>query len=113
MKSWWYANASMWYMLLLLFRKPPITTYRLILDYRGAAEIDVHFWNTIPSKIPSPQNDAGQWGVPCAITEPQAEAPFQTIVNNRRPDGDAYKKTDKKIFISGGIIRMRNMVHWY
>ena len=78
----------------------------------GAAELIVHFGNEDLKETFVPKMLTGSWGGTMCLTEPQAGSSLSDIVTTAEPDGDSYKISGQKIFISGGDYKgVENIVH--
>lgn len=78
----------------------------------GAAELIVHFANTSLRDTYVPKMITGDWGGTMCLTEPQAGSSLSDIITTAVPDGDGYKISGQKIFISGGDYQgAENIVH--
>lgn len=78
----------------------------------GAAELIVHFGSQFLKDTYVPNMMAGQWGGTMCLTEPQAGSSLSDIITTAVPDGDFYKISGQKIFISGGDYKgVENIVH--
>lgn len=78
----------------------------------GAAELIVHFGSQELKDAYIPNMLSGKWGGTMCLTEPQAGSSLSDIVTEAAPDGDHYKLTGQKIFISGGDYKgADNIVH--
>jgi len=78
----------------------------------GAAELIVHFGNTSLKDTYVPKMITGEWGGTMCLTEPQAGSSLSDIITAAVPDGDTYKISGQKIFISGGDYQgVENIVH--
>ena len=78
----------------------------------GAAELIVHFGNTSLKDTFLPKMITGDWGGTMCLTEPQAGSSLSDIITAAVPDGDSYKISGQKIFISGGDYQgVENIVH--
>jgi len=78
----------------------------------GAAELIVHFANEKLNKTFVPKMLTGAWGGTMCLTEPQAGSSLSDIVTAAEPEGDFYKISGQKIFISGGDYQgVENIVH--
>ena len=78
----------------------------------GAAELIVHFGNQFLKDTYVPKMMKGEWGGTMCLTEPQAGSSLSDIVTTAVPDGDSYKISGQKIFISGGDYKgAENIVH--
>jgi butyryl-CoA dehydrogenase len=78
----------------------------------GAAELIVHFANTSLRDTYVSKMITGDWGGTMCLTEPQAGSSLSDIITTAVPDGDGYKISGQKIFISGGDYQgAENIVH--
>lgn len=78
----------------------------------GAAELIVHFGSQELKDTYVPKMLSGAWGGTMCLTEPQAGSSLSDIVTEATPDGDTYKLSGQKIFISGGDYKgAENIVH--
>jgi len=78
----------------------------------GAAELIVHFGNASLKETYIPKMITGDWGGTMCLTEPQAGSSLSDIITAAVPDGDSYKISGQKIFISGGDYQgVENIVH--
>ncbi|TXD85259.1 acyl-CoA dehydrogenase [Subsaximicrobium wynnwilliamsii] len=78
----------------------------------GAAELIEHFGNQSLKDTYVPKMMAGEWGGTMCLTEPQAGSSLSDIVTTAFPNGDSYKISGQKIFISGGDYKgAENIVH--
>ena len=78
----------------------------------GAAELIVHFADKELSDTFLPKMLTGDWGGTMCLTEPQAGSSLSDIVTAATPDGDSYKISGQKIFISAGDYQgVQNVVH--
>lgn len=78
----------------------------------GAAELIVHFGNENLNKKFVPKMLTGAWGGTMCLTEPQAGSSLSDIITSAAPEGDCYKISGQKIFISGGDYQgVENIVH--
>jgi len=78
----------------------------------GAAELIVHFANTSLRDTFVPKMITGDWGGTMCLTEPQAGSSLSDILTTAVPDGEGYKISGQKIFISGGDYQgAENIVH--
>ncbi len=78
----------------------------------GAAELIDHFGSEALKETYIPKMLAGDWGGTMCLTEPQAGSSLSDIATTAEPNGDHYKLSGQKIFISGGDYReAENIVH--
>ena len=78
----------------------------------GAAELIVHFGNASLNDTYVPKMITGDWGGTMCLTEPQAGSSLSDIVTAAVPNGESYKISGQKIFISGGDYQgAGNIVH--
>ena len=78
----------------------------------GAAELIVHFASPALKDTYVPNMLTGDWGGTMCLTEPQAGSSLSDIMTTAVPEGDAYKISGQKIFISGGDYEgVENIVH--
>lgn len=78
----------------------------------GAAELIVKFADKEINDMFIPKMLTGDWGGTMCLTEPQAGSSLSDIVTSAEPDGDGYKISGQKIFISGGDYQgVENVVH--
>ncbi|MBT8297103.1 MAG: acyl-CoA dehydrogenase [Maribacter sp.] len=78
----------------------------------GAAELIVHFGSALLRDAFVPKMITGDWGGTMCLTEPQAGSSLSDIITAAVPDGDTYKISGQKIFISGGdYLGVENIVH--
>jgi butyryl-CoA dehydrogenase len=79
----------------------------------GAAELIIHFASKELNDYYVPHMLSGKWGGTMCLTEPQAGSSLSDIVTKAIPtDGDYYKISGQKIFISGGDNQFaENIVH--
>lgn len=78
----------------------------------GAAELILHFGSHALKDTYAPKMLSGQWSGTMCLTEPQAGSSLSDIVTEAVPDGDHYKISGQKIFISGGDYKGAvNVVH--
>jgi len=78
----------------------------------GAAELIVHFGNASLNDTYVPKMITGDWGGTMCLTEPQAGSSLSDIVTTAVPNGESYKISGQKIFISGGDYQgAGNIVH--
>ena len=78
----------------------------------GAAELIVHFANASLKDTYVPKMITGDWGGTMCLTEPQAGSSLSDIITTAIPDGEGYKISGQKIFISGGDYQgAENIVH--
>ena len=78
----------------------------------GAAELIVHFGNDSLKDTYVPRMISGAWGGTMCLTEPQAGSSLSDIETSAVADGDHYKISGQKIFISGGDYQgAENIVH--
>jgi len=78
----------------------------------GAAELIVHFANASLKDTYVPKMITGDWGGTMCLTEPQAGSSLSDIITMAVPEGEGYKISGQKIFISGGDYQgAENIVH--
>jgi len=78
----------------------------------GAAELILHFGNDRLKKTYVPNMLTGTWNGTMCLTEPQAGSSLSDIVTAAIPEGDHYRISGQKIFISGGDYKgVTNVVH--
>jgi butyryl-CoA dehydrogenase len=78
----------------------------------GAAELILHFGNDHLKKTYVPNMLTGTWNGTMCLTEPQAGSSLSDIVTAAVPEGDHYRISGQKIFISGGDYKgVTNVVH--
>ena len=78
----------------------------------GAAELILHFGDDHLKKTYVPNMLTGAWNGTMCLTEPQAGSSLSDIVTAAIPEGDHYRISGQKIFISGGDYKgVTNVVH--
>ncbi len=78
----------------------------------GSSELIVHFGGKFLIETFVPKMITGDWGGTMCLTEPQAGSSLSDIITAAVPDGDTYKITGQKIFISAGDYQgVENVVH--
>ena len=78
----------------------------------GAAELILHFADDALKDLYIPKMNTGEWSGTMCLTEPQAGSSLSDIETEATPEGDHYKISGQKIFISGGDYRgAKNVVH--
>jgi len=78
----------------------------------GAAELILHFGNDRLKKTYVPNMLTGTWNGTMCLTEPQAGSSLSDIITAAVPEGDHYRISGQKIFISGGDYKgVTNVVH--
>lgn len=78
----------------------------------GAAELIVHFASENLNKTFVPKMLSGSWGGTMCLTEPQAGSSLSDILTSATEEGDSFKISGQKIFISGGDYHgVENIVH--
>ncbi|MGB5498125.1 MAG: acyl-CoA dehydrogenase [Maribacter sp.] len=78
----------------------------------GAAELIIHFGTASLKDAFVPKMITGDWGGTMCLTEPQAGSSLSDISTMAVPDGEGYKISGQKIFISGGdYLGVENIVH--
>ncbi len=78
----------------------------------GAAELILHFGDAHLKETYVPNMLTGAWNGTMCLTEPQAGSSLSDIVTTAFPEGDHYRISGQKIFISGGDYKgVENVVH--
>ncbi len=78
----------------------------------GSSELIVHFGSRPLIETFVPKMLTGEWGGTMCLTEPQAGSSLSDIMTTAVPEGDIYKITGQKIFISAGDYQgVENVVH--
>jgi butyryl-CoA dehydrogenase len=78
----------------------------------GAAELILHFGSDHLKNTYVPHMLTGAWNGTMCLTEPQAGSSLSDIVTSAEPEGDHYRISGQKIFISGGDYKgVTNVVH--
>ncbi len=78
----------------------------------GAAELILEFGSDALKETYVPRMLSGAWNGTMCLTEPQAGSSLSDIVTTATPEGDHYRISGQKIFISGGDYKgVTNVVH--